>query len=141
VRYLFTFLCVLSVALFGGLAASSCVLDYRDAEAGMDGEAGPMEVAMVDAALEADVGDAGDVDLDCGCCSRQVLPPGSPLFCMGKMGFPVYPSYCSLPCPGAAYALCVNGCYSSCVCEPPSDYAIFDAGLFGGEVPDVTGAP
>src|SRR5271163_4405249 len=96
---------VLAVALFGTLAASSCVLDYRDAEAGMDGEAGPIEVAVADAAVEADV---ADVDLDCSCCLHTILPPPLLPLCSGKIAFAFPSSDCNVvTCSGpVAYALC-----------------------------------
>jgi hypothetical protein len=130
VRLVVPFLFVLAVALFGAMVASSCVLDYRDAEAGMDGEAGPAEVAMADAAIEADV---ADVDLDCGCCIHEILPLLP--YCSGKVAFAIPSGDCTLvACSGpVAYALCGDGCYTSCACELPSDYEIFDAGFYVGE--------
>jgi hypothetical protein len=131
VRFLLALTLVVVVAFVGTLASTSCVIDYRDPDSGMEGgEAGPAPEATIEDG-EAD-GSAPEADLDCGCCNQAVLPllPN----CSGKMAFAFPAADCRVPCTGAvAYALCTGECFTACACEIPAGYALFDAGYFIGD--------
>lgn len=137
-RFLVALALVLAVAVVGILilASSSCVIDARNPDASMDGEAEAADVVVpIDATVDAD---APDVDLDCGCCVHAILPllPN----CSGKVAFELPATDCPVPCKASvAYALCQGECFTACSCELPSDYTLFDAGYLLGEAGDARG--
>ena len=127
-RFLLAVTLLVTVAFLGVAASSSCVIDARQLDADIDGEAGDVE--LIDAGLDA--GDVADVELDCGCCNQAVLP-GLP-YCTGKVAFEVPATDCKVSCSGRVrYVLCGGGCYTICGCELPEGYALFDAGFVIGE--------
>jgi hypothetical protein len=127
VRFLLALTLLVAVAFLGVAASSSCVIDARQLDADIDGEAGDVEV--VDAGFD---GDVADVELDCGCCNQAVLP--SLTYCTGKVGFEVYAKDCKVSCSGPVrYVLCGGGCFTVCACELPAGYTLLDAGIVLGE--------
>jgi hypothetical protein len=132
VRFLVALALVLTLGVIGilVLASSSCVIDARNPDAAMDGEAEAADViAPSDMAVDAD---APDVDLDCGCCVHAILPllPN----CTGKVAFEIPATDCNVPCSGSVkYALCEGECFTACGCELPAGYTLFDAGYLLGE--------
>jgi len=140
VRFLVALALVLTVGVFGilFLASSSCVIDARNPDSAMDGEAAfeaDVVVAVTDAGVDAD---APDVDLDCGCCVHAILPllPN----CTGKVAFELPATDCNVPCKASvAYALCQDECFTACACELPADYTLFDAGYLLGDAGDARG--
>ena len=103
--------------------SSSCQLATRDLpDASEDGEAAAPPPL-----------DAGpEVDTDCGCCTRAILPDLP--FCSGEVAFKIPALNCPESCPGAAaYALCQGGCYTACACTLPSGYTLIDGGFLIGE--------
>lgn len=132
-RFLLALALLSTLGVIGVLASSSCVIDARTAEGGADAEAGYSEASTPpDDSPSAMDGDGPEMDLDCGCCSRAILPllPN----CTGKIAFGFPAADCKVPCKGpVAYALCEGECYSACGCELPTGYTLFDAGYVIGE--------
>jgi hypothetical protein len=126
VRFFFPVVFLALFGLLGALAASSCQLATRDLpEGSVDGEAA--------AAPSADVEAGADVDTDCGCCTRAILPDLP--FCSAQVAFEIPAADClQQSCKGpAAYAVCQGGCYTVCTCTLPSGYTLEDGGFVIGD--------
>jgi hypothetical protein len=77
-----------------------------------------------------DMDEAGmpEVSSDCGCCAQAILPLLP--FCSGKEALSIAPGDCPYDCKGpVAYALCGEGCYTSCACDLPAGYAAVPGGF------------
>jgi hypothetical protein len=123
VRFLVPLGLLALVALPSILSSSSCVLATRDLpEASADSE-------VVAPPPPEDASEGGlDVNTDCGCCTRAILPLLP--YCSGQVAFVIPAGDCQ-PCTGTkAYALCQGGCYTACACSLPKGYTLEDAGFF-----------